>query len=149
MKKIVEHGVLIHYPNFIERFIIYADDIKMQLGMVIRGKWEFHCFSLTKVNPWIIKYKTTERKMLISSSHIFPLTRDIYNISHLMGLNWNTISIHQIKTWKFSNIPSYTVEYLAWTGICIVFCTFIYSSVICFSNIVSFLNWCYFTNILG
>ena len=50
MKIIVERGVMIHYPNFVERFIIHADDIKMQLGIVIRGKWEFHCLSLKQVN---------------------------------------------------------------------------------------------------
>ena len=69
----------------------------------------------------------------ISYSHRYPLNRDTYNISHLIGINWNTTFFIKLKLKKMWNSPVYAAECLTYTGLYLVFCAFIYSYVIWFA----------------
>ena len=64
MKQIVIRDVLISYPNFSERFIIYTDDSKTRLGGVISQNGIPINFYSHKLTPAQINYTTTERELL-------------------------------------------------------------------------------------
>ena len=63
IKKIIERGFLLSYPIFSEIMTLHIDDIKIRLGGVIRGKWEVHSSFLTQVNPRLMNYTTTLKKI--------------------------------------------------------------------------------------
>ena len=78
MKKIVGRDVLLHYPKFSEGFIIHVDARKMHTRREISSKWEFRCLLLTQVNPCLINYTTTVRKLFIIVENLRKNSVPIY-----------------------------------------------------------------------
>ena len=64
MKKIVGRDVLISYPNFSEKFIIYTDSSNTQLGGISSQNGKPISFYSHKLTPAQINYTTTEKELL-------------------------------------------------------------------------------------
>ena len=64
MKKILGKEVLLSYPNFNKRFVIYTDASKTQLGAVITQDDKPVAFYSRKLSDPQTRYTTTERELL-------------------------------------------------------------------------------------
>ena len=61
----IGRDITITHPNFSGRITIHAYAIKMNTGIGISSKWDSHWILLIQVNPLLINYTTTERKLFI------------------------------------------------------------------------------------
>ena len=94
IKKVISEEVLLHYPDFNQKFVIHTDASQTQLGAVISQNNKPIAFYSRKLNPAQRRYTTTERELLA----IVETLKEFKNI--LLG--------QQIEIWTDHKNLTYT-----------------------------------------